>query len=149
MIIDEQARAASALPGFNIAPPIADDDRSPQIDVQFARRAHRGVDGNGGLALTLADLTEPSEGEYARILVEPGDWTLVDNLLTAAEVNFVASGLAWGIIYGWFVCDCATGTAGKLIAIEQFLDAPYNVGAAGEVKVVARLRACSGLPPLA
>jgi len=108
-----------------------------------------GVDGNGGLALTLADLTEPSEGEYARILVEPGDWTLVDNLLTAAEVNFVASGLAWGIIYGWFVCDCATGTAGKLIAIEQFLDAPYNVGAAGEVKVVARLRACSGLPPLA
>ena len=108
-----------------------------------------GVDGNGGLALTLADLTEPSEGEYARILVEPGDWTLVDNLLTAAEVNFVASGLAWGIIYGWFVCDCASGTAGKLIAIEQFLDAPYNVGAAGEVKVVARLRACSGLPPLA
>jgi hypothetical protein len=108
-----------------------------------------GVDGNGGLALTLADLTEPSEGEYARILVVLGDWTLVDNLLTAAEVNFVASGLAWGVIYGWFVCDCATGTAGKLIAIEQFLDAPYNVGAAGEVKVVARLRACSGLPPLA
>ena len=108
-----------------------------------------GVDGNGGLDLTLAGLTEPSEGEYARILVEPGDWTLVDNLLTAAEVNFVASGLAWGIIYGWFVCDCASGTAGKLIAIEQFLDAPYNVGAAGEVKVVARLRACSGLPPLA
>jgi hypothetical protein len=108
-----------------------------------------GVDGNGGLALTLADLTEPSEGEYARILVEPGDWTLVDNLLTAADVNFVASGLAWGIIYGWFVCDCASGNAGKLIAIEQFIDAPYNVGAAGEVKVVARLRACSGLPPLA
>ena len=108
-----------------------------------------GVDGNGGLDLTLAGLTEPSEGEYARILVEPGDWTLVDNLLTAAEVNFVASGPAWGIIYGWFVCDCASGTAGKLIAIEQFLDAPYNVGAAGEVKVVARLRACSGLPPLA
>ena len=68
-----------------------------------------GVDGNGGLDLTLAGLTEPSEGEYARILVEPGDWTLVDNLLTAAEVNFVASGLAWGIIYGWFVCDCRFG----------------------------------------
>ena len=108
-----------------------------------------GVDGNGGLALTLADLTEPAEAEYDRIIVDPADWTLVDNLLTAAEVNFVASGLAWGIVYGWFVCDCASGTAGKLIAIEQFLDAPYNVGAAGEVKVVARLRACSGLPPLA
>ena len=108
-----------------------------------------GVDGNGGLDLTLAGLTEPSEGEYARILVALGDWTLVDNLLTAAEVNFVASGLAWGVIYGWFVCDSASGTSGKLIAIEQFLDAPYNVGAAGEVKVVARLRACSGLPPLA
>ena len=108
-----------------------------------------GIDGNGGLALTLAGLTEPSEGEYARILVALGDWTLVGNLLTAAEVNFVASGLAWGVIYGWFVCDAASGTSGNLIAIEQFLDAPYNVGAAGEVKVVARLRACSGLPPLA
>jgi hypothetical protein len=94
-------------------------------------------------ALTLADLTEPAEAEYERINVPAEDWTLLANLVTAAEVNFVASGAAWGLVYGWFVCDCASGTAGKLIASEKFLDAPYNVGAAGEVKAVARLRAAS------
>ena len=51
---------------------------------------------------TLASLTEPSGGGYARIAIAcGGDWTLSSDQITAAPKTFAASGAAWGNVYGY------------------------------------------------
>lgn len=88
---------------------------------------------------TLASLTEPSGGGYARIAIACGaDWTLSSDQITAAQKTFAASGAAWGNVYGYFLATSIDGT-GKLLAVEQFSDGPYNVVDGGSVKVTAKL----------
>jgi hypothetical protein len=90
---------------------------------------------------TLASLTEPSGGGYARIAIAcGGDWTLAANLLTAGQKTFAASGAAWGNVYGYFIATSADGS-GKLLFVEQFSDGPYNVVDGGSVKVTAKITA--------
>jgi hypothetical protein len=87
----------------------------------------------------LASLTEPSGGAYARIAIACGaDWTLSGDQITAAQKSFVATGAAWGNVYGYFIATTVDGT-GKLLAVEQFSDGPYNVVDGGSVKVTAKL----------
>jgi len=89
---------------------------------------------------TLADLTEPSGGNYARQAIAiGGDATLSGAEITFAQKTFAASGAAWGNVYGYFLCTVVSGTAGKLLAVEQFSDGPYNVIDGGSVKVTAKL----------
>jgi hypothetical protein len=88
---------------------------------------------------TLASLTEPSGGGYARIAIAcGGDWTLSSDQITAAQKTFAASGAAWGNCYGYFIATTSDGS-GKLLAVEQFSDGPYNVVDGGSVKVTAKL----------
>lgn len=88
---------------------------------------------------TLAGITEPSGGNYARIAIAcGGDWTLSADQITAAQKTFAASGAAWGNVYGYFLATSSDGT-GKLLAVEQFSDGPYNVVDGGSVKVTAKL----------
>ena len=88
---------------------------------------------------TLASLTEPSGGGYARIAIVCGDdWTLVADQITAAQKIFAATGAAWGNVYGYFIATSSDGS-GKLLAVEQFSDGPYNVVDGGSVKVTAKL----------
>ena len=92
-----------------------------------------------GEGANLAALTEPSGGTYARIAVACGaDWTLSSDQVTAAQKTFAASGAAWGNVYGYFLATTVDGT-GKLLAVEQFSDGPYNVVDGGSVKVTAKL----------
>lgn len=88
---------------------------------------------------TLTSLTEPSGGGYARIALAYGDWTKVGSVFTQLQKTFTASGAAWGNCYGYFICTVATGTAGKLWAVEQFSDGPYNVPDGGAVKVTPKM----------
>ena len=92
------------------------------------------------VALTLADLQEPGDGGlttgYARIALTTGDFTQVDGQVTAAVQTFTA-GANWGSVDGWFLTDCASGTAGKLLVIEQFSDGPYIVNNGGTVNPIA------------
>lgn len=88
---------------------------------------------------TLTSLTEPSTGGYARIALASGDWTKAGSVFTQVQKTFTASGAAWGNVYGYFICNVASGTAGKLWAVEQFSDGPYNVPDGGAVKVTAKM----------
>lgn len=90
---------------------------------------------------TLASLTEPSGNGYARQAIAcGGDWTLSGSQVTAAQKTFAASGGAWGNVYGYFIATTIDG-AGKLLAVEQFSDGPYNVVDGGSVKVTAKFTA--------
>ena len=88
---------------------------------------------------SLTALTEPSGNGYARIAMAKGDWTKSGSMFTMLQKTFNCSGTPWGNVYGYFICTVSSGTAGKLWAVEQFSDGPYNVPDGGAVKVTAKL----------
>jgi hypothetical protein len=88
---------------------------------------------------TLAGLTEPASGGYARIAMAKADWTKSGSQFTMLQKTFNCSGAAWGNVYGYFICTVVSGTAGKLWAVELFSDGPYNVPDGGAVKVTPKL----------
>jgi len=84
---------------------------------------------------TLSAIVEPSGNGYARKDLTRGSWTIVSDLAEYAEQTFTASGGAWGNVYGYFIT-----VGGKLIAAEQFTNAPYNVTDGSNVKVTPKIR---------
>jgi len=89
-------------------------------------------------AAVMTDITEPSGYGYARIAITDGDWTVATQIATNLQKTFSCSGGAWGNCYGYGYTTALTGTAGKLIAVEQFSDGPYNVPDGGAVKVTPK-----------
>jgi hypothetical protein len=83
---------------------------------------------------TLADLTEPAAGNYARIAIDPNDWTISAQIATNVMKTFQASGGNFGSCYGCFITDCANGTSGNLWAVEHFAS-PANL-TDGQAKVI-------------
>lgn len=83
----------------------------------------------------VADLTEPSGSGYARITLTRGSWTVTSSAATYAQQTFTASGGAWGNVYGYFINTASSGTGGKLMAVEQFSNGPFNIGDGDSVKV--------------
>jgi len=120
------------------------------LDILFGSQA---VDANLYLGLyendteppetaTLTDLTEQAVGlGYARIGLARGTWVVTDDHADYAQQIFTANGGAWGEQYGYFVCTCASGTAGKLIHVEHFSDGPYDVADTDSVKVTPKITA--------
>ena len=90
---------------------------------------------------TLAILTEPSGAGYGRIELPDTGWTVVADLATHAQKTFTCTTPAWGNVYGYFVATVETGPSGLLLAVEAFAGGAYNVGAAGSVKVTAKVTA--------
>lgn len=90
---------------------------------------------------TLSDLTEvPVANNYARISLAAGDWTEgAAGVFTQLQKTFTATGGAWGDVYGYFITDCASGTAGNLVAVEDFSDGPYTVNDGWSVKVTPKV----------
>jgi hypothetical protein len=92
---------------------------------------------------TMAAITEadtPGSHGYARIQLADGDWTeSPQGTFSNLQKTFTASGAAWGDVYGYFVTTAATGTAGKLIAVETFSDGPYTVNDGWSVKVTPKI----------
>lgn len=91
--------------------------------------------------IALSGITEPSAGGYGRIQLQDADWTISGDLATHVQKTFSCSGSAWGNVYGWFICDVASGTTGKVFAVGQFTDGPYNVPDGGAVKITAKITA--------
>jgi len=81
--------------------------------------------GNGTL---LTDIIEPSGGNYARISLADGGWTVnASGVCSYAKQIFTADGGAFNAaITGFFICT--TGTAPRLLDIEV-QDAAVTVGA--------------------
>lgn len=87
----------------------------------------------------LADLTEPDlDDGYARIALAPADWTISGTNPThgVQPQKIFTSSAPWGDVYGYFITNVEEGVVGKLIAVEQFDDGPYNVKVNGSVKVM-------------
>ncbi len=83
------------------------------------------------VASTLADLTELSGGGYARKAIGgAGLWTSAASStgngrkVTTPAAAFTASGFTWSLARTIFLATTASGTAGKLVAVE-----PLNGGA--------------------
>ena len=85
----------------------------------------------------LAELTEQAVGlGYARQQLVSANWTESPvGTFTNDQYTFTASGGAWGDQYGYFICDVTSGTAGNLVAVEDFSDGPYTVNDGWSVKV--------------
>lgn len=86
---------------------------------------------------TLSSISEvPVANGYARIALVNTDWTeqATKGIFKQLEKIFTANGGDWGTVYGYFLTDCASGTAGKLVAVEDFSDGPYVVNDGWSVK---------------
>ena len=80
-----------------------------------------------GETANLATITELAVANgYARIAMPAANWTIVDDLAEQPQQTFTANGGDWGNVSGYFISDVANGTAGNLIAVENFSDGPYN-----------------------
>ncbi len=90
----------------------------------------------------LGDITELAEANgYARELIDDANWTVANDAADGMQVTFTANGAAWSDIYGWFLTDCANGTAGNLLASEHFSGGPYNVPDGGSLKLTPTVTA--------
>lgn len=90
----------------------------------------------------MTDLTEPSGSGYVRLLLTRStDWTVTADEAVAVQKTFTASGGAWGNCYGYFITTELTGTAGKLMWVENFSDGPYNIADGASVKVTVKIKA--------
>lgn len=88
----------------------------------------------------LADLTEPTGNGYARIALTRGSWTITADLAEYAQQIFTASGGTWGNVYGYFITDIESGISGGILEfVEQFSEAPLNVGNGSSIKVTPKI----------
>lgn len=88
---------------------------------------------------TLASgITELALTGYARIQLTDAGWSNVAGVFTNLEKTFTA-GEDWGDIYGYFICNVSTGTAGELIFVEHFSTGPFNVSNGKTIKVTSTI----------
>jgi hypothetical protein len=92
-----------------------------------------------GSSAVLSDLVEPTVGEYARIALEPADWTVANGVATNLQKIFTANGAGWGNVYGYFITNVQSGTNGALIAVENFSNGPYNNPASDRILVTPQI----------
>lgn len=91
---------------------------------------------------TLSSISEvPVANGYARIALVNTDWTeqATKGEFLQLQKIFTANGGNWGDVYGYFITDCASGTAGKLESVENFTDGPYAVNDGWSVKVTPKV----------
>lgn len=86
----------------------------------------------------LGDLTEVSGFGYGRITLTRGVWVITDDLAEYAQQVFLASGGAWGDVYGYFV-GTSSDNSGKLMWIEHFASYYYIEDGKG-IKVTPKVR---------
>ncbi len=92
---------------------------------------------------TLASgLAELSLGGYTRIQLLDADWTIASQIATNQEKTFTAT-VDWGNIYGYFICNIISGTAGELIFVEHFSTGPFNVLDTKTIDVTPKITAVS------
>lgn len=92
-----------------------------------------------GETAALADITEVAAlYGYARQQITDGDWTLTADHVTAAQKTFTAAGGSWGLVKGWFLCDCSSGTSGIVIAVESF-SASYDMASGAILKLTVTM----------
>jgi len=88
----------------------------------------------------ITEAQTPGVNGYNRIQLADGDWTeSPQGVFTNLQKIFTASGGNWGDCYGYFITTAATGTSGKLIAVEHFSDGPYTMNDGWSTKVTPKV----------
>lgn len=89
----------------------------------------------------LIDITEASGYGYARIALDPLDWSASGTPLVVSQPQqtFTPSGGSWGNVYGYFLTDVSSGTSGRLIAVEHFAGGPFEVDDGIPLRVTPRV----------
>lgn len=88
--------------------------------------------------ITLAGLSEVNGTGYARLPLARGSWSLDEGLAAYAEQTF-AAGSTWAGVTGYFVCNVATGTVGKVLCIGHF-DTAYDIEAGKGIKIIPAIQ---------
>ena len=87
---------------------------------------------------TLSTITELALTGYARIQLNDADWSGAADVATNLAKTFTA-GEAWGNVYGYFICNVASGTAGELLFVEHFSTGPFNVANGKTIEVTPKI----------
>lgn len=87
---------------------------------------------------TLATITELALTGYARIQLLDADWSGAADVATNLAKTFTA-GEAWGNIYGYFICNVSSGTAGELLFVEHFSTGPFNVANGKTIEITPKI----------
>ncbi len=90
---------------------------------------------------TLASgISELSKTGYARIQITDANWTITADQAVAATKTFTA-GEDWGNVYGYFICNIASGTGGLLLFVESFSTGAFNIANTKTLDVTAKITA--------
>jgi len=92
---------------------------------------------------TLTELTEVDPADFSeghRQILPGASWTIVADVATHIQQVFTGATTV-GNVYGYFLTDISTGTAGKLWGVENFSDGPYNILADSIIKITPKLTA--------
>ncbi|GJQ59790.1 MAG: hypothetical protein D8M57_13250 [Candidatus Scalindua sp. AMX11] len=88
--------------------------------------------------ITLATITELALTGYARIQLNDADWSGAADIATNLAKTFTA-GEDWGNVYGYFICNVASGTAGEIIFVEHFSTGPFNVADTKTIEITPKI----------
>ncbi len=88
--------------------------------------------------ITLATITELALTGYARIQLNDADWSGAADVATNLAKTFTA-GEDWGNVYGYFICNVASGTAGEIIFVEHFSTGPFNVADTKTIEITPKI----------
>lgn len=93
--------------------------------------------------ITLATISEVADSGYARITLAPAGWTVSATAPTQAlhsqqTFTFTAS-VGSEVVYGYFICNVASGTAGKIIFV-QHATTPFTITTSGDqIKITPKI----------
>lgn len=96
-------------------------------------------------ATLAAGLTELALSGYLRIQLLDADWTVAAKVATNLLKTFTAAE-EWGNIYGYFICNVATGTVGELLFVEHFTTGPFFVADTKTIDITPKITAITGTP---
>lgn len=85
---------------------------------------------NAGLNLetaTEAALTEPTDGDYARIALTDGGWSITSDQATRSPADFTAATTPMTGIRGAFITTISAGGTQRIIAIVPYPAAPLTL----------------------
>lgn len=90
---------------------------------------------------TLTGITEPTWTGYVRIQLAEADWAeqATKGEFLHTQKTFSHGGGSGVQVYGYFICTVASGSSGKLLAVEHFSDGPYQVNPNWSVKVTPKV----------
>jgi hypothetical protein len=93
-----------------------------------------------GASTTLAQITEPTGGGYARKTLSDGSWSISGGVSEYAEQTFEPVGTDYSAaVYGYFICTKSAGGTQRVVYIEADGSGPYTLRVDDSYKITPRI----------